>query len=92
LGKVERRKIDLGGQKIIDHNGNMSAVDNDDDQSPPPGPTRNAIQQLPVDSVRRIVAGQAILDLSSCVKELIDNALDAGSTNINGMYDTGWFC
>jgi DNA mismatch repair protein PMS2 len=64
----------------------MSAVDNDVDPPPAtPSPSRNAIiQQLPIDSVRRIVAGQAILDLSSCVKELIDNALDAGSTNING--------
>jgi hypothetical protein len=46
---------------------------------PPPMP----IQSLPVESVRRIMAGQAILDLAGCVKELVDNALDAGSTNIN---------
>ena len=34
-------------------------------------------------SVQRIVAGQAITDLASAVKELIDNALDAGSRTIN---------
>jgi hypothetical protein len=50
-------------------------------QPPPPPPM--PIQSLPVESVRRIMAGQAILDLAGCVKELVDNALDAGSTNIN---------
>mmetsp|Transcript_26329 Transcript_26329/g.39879 ORF Transcript_26329/g.39879 Transcript_26329/m.39879 type:complete len:638 (+) Transcript_26329:99-2012(+) len=34
-------------------------------------------------SVKRIVAGQAITDLASAVKELIDNALDAGAKTIN---------
>ena len=41
------------------------------------------IRPIPEESVRRIVAGQAISDLASCTKELIDNALDAGSKNIN---------
>jgi DNA mismatch repair ATPase MutL len=34
--------------------------------------------------VRRIVAGQAITDMTGAVKELVDNALDAGARNING--------
>ena len=40
---------------------------------------------IPIDSasVQRIVAGQAITDLASAVKELVDNALDAGSKTIN---------
>jgi sensor histidine kinase regulating citrate/malate metabolism len=40
---------------------------------------------IPMDvaSIQRIVAGQAITDLASAVKELIDNALDAGSKTIN---------
>ncbi len=33
--------------------------------------------------VQRIVAGQAISDLGSAVKELIDNSLDAGANRIN---------
>lgn len=33
--------------------------------------------------VQRIVAGQVISDLSSAVKELIDNALDAGAKSIH---------
>lgn len=43
-----------------------------------------AIQPIGKESVQRIVAGQAILDLASCVKELVDNALDANSKSING--------
>lgn len=42
----------------------------------------NEIQRLADDSIRRIVAEQAITDLSSIVKELVDNALDAESTTI----------
>ena len=37
----------------------------------------NEIKRLTDDSIRRIVAEQAITDLASIVKELVDNALDA---------------
>ena len=38
----------------------------------------------PIDkaAVHRICSGQVILDLSTAVKELVENALDAGATNI----------
>ena len=49
------------------------------------------IRPMPAESVRRIVAGQAIYDLASCTKELIDNALDAGSKNINSELLTYFF-
>jgi len=42
------------------------------------------IETMPDDAMRRIVSGQAVTDLASAVKELVDNALDAGSKNING--------
>lgn len=41
------------------------------------------IRPIEAESVRRIVAGQAVTDLASAVKELLDNALDAGSKSIN---------
>lgn len=42
----------------------------------------NEIKRLGDESIRRIVAEQAVTDLSSIVKELVDNALDAESTTI----------
>jgi hypothetical protein len=46
------------------------------------GRTRE-IKPLAEASIRRMVAEQAISDLASAVKELVDNALDAGSKSIN---------
>lgn len=43
----------------------------------------NAIQPIDADSIRKICTGQVILDLSQTVKELIENALDAGATHID---------
>jgi DNA mismatch repair protein PMS2 len=41
-----------------------------------------AIQAIPTASVAKICSGQVILDLSTAVKELVENALDAGATSI----------
>jgi len=45
-------------------------------------PETSEIQKLDGDTIRRITAEQAISNLPSIVKELIDNALDAESTTI----------
>lgn len=40
------------------------------------------LRAIPLDDVRRLCAGQVIVDLCSVVKELLENALDAGATNV----------
>ena len=45
-------------------------------------PADGIIVPIAEDTVERIVAGQAVSDLASAVKELIDNSLDAGATTI----------
>uniref|UniRef100_A0A914LNG2 Uncharacterized protein n=1 Tax=Meloidogyne incognita TaxID=6306 RepID=A0A914LNG2_MELIC len=40
------------------------------------------ISELPQDVCQKICTGLVILDLAGACKELIDNALDANSTNI----------
>lgn len=40
------------------------------------------IRPIDATSVHRICSGQVILDLATAVKELIENALDAGATSI----------
>jgi len=51
------------------------------------------IKPISSSSVKRLVAGQAITDLSSSVKELVDNAIDAGATRISiKLYNQGLEC
>lgn len=40
------------------------------------------IQALNANDIHRIASGQVILDLPTAVKELVENALDAGATSI----------
>ena len=44
---------------------------------------RSAIKAIDPSSVHRICSGQVIIDLSTAVKELIENSLDAGATTID---------
>jgi len=46
------------------------------------------IRPIDPESVQRIVAGQAVFDLSTALKELVDNALDAKSRTINSKCRT----
>ena len=45
---------------------------------------------VPIDKgvVHKICSGQVILDLATAVKELVENALDAGATNIEVNFTT----
>jgi ribosomal protein S25 len=49
-------------------------------------PETSDIKRLDDATVRRITAEQAISDLASIVKELIDNSLDAESTTIKSKF------
>ena len=41
-----------------------------------------SIKPIGKEDVHKICSGQVILDLATAVKELVENALDAGATNI----------
>ncbi|PWN33339.1 uncharacterized protein FA14DRAFT_168144 [Meira miltonrushii] len=47
-----------------------------------PSSPRSSIQAIKRGDVHRITSGQVVLDIQSAVKELIENALDAGATAI----------
>ncbi|PNH01444.1 Mismatch repair endonuclease PMS2 [Tetrabaena socialis] len=51
------------------------------DASAPPADA-GSIKPINRQSIHRICSGQVILDLATAVKELVENALDAGATNI----------
>lgn len=48
-------------------------------------PESSAIKAIDCNSVHRITSGQVVIDLQTAVKELVENSLDAGATNI-GAY------
>ncbi|XP_045451026.1 mismatch repair endonuclease PMS2 [Melitaea cinxia] len=43
----------------------------------------NSIKPMNTDTVHRICSGQVVLNLAVAVKELVENSLDAGATNID---------
>jgi DNA mismatch repair protein PMS2 len=44
--------------------------------------SKKAIKAIDSHSVHRITSGQVVIDLQTAAKELAENALDAGATNI----------
>jgi DNA mismatch repair ATPase MutL len=45
-------------------------------------PESSAIKAIDHNSVHRITSGQVVIDLQTAVKEVVENSLDAGATNI----------
>ena len=48
-----------------------------------------SIRAIDNSSIHRITSGQVIIDLQTAVKELVENSLDAGATNIGARLKAG---
>lgn len=48
----------------------------------------NRIKAIDRTSVHRITSSQVVVDLQTAVKELVENALDAGATAVGQCFDS----
>ena len=44
--------------------------------------TSQGIKAIDRTSIHRITSGQVVIDLQTAVKELVENSIDAGATNV----------
>jgi len=68
------------------HEDDHEEDDHEDDDDDVDDPTDGAIRPIGEETRHRIISGQAVTDLASAVKELVENALDAGSGSINSKF------
>lgn len=45
-------------------------------------PQSGSVKAIDAPSIHRLTSGQVVIDLQTAVKELVENSLDASSTNI----------
>ena len=50
----------------------------------------SAIKAIDTSSIHRITSGQVVIDPQTAVKELLENSLDAGATNIGLFLHLLW--
>ena len=88
--ELEERRLSSSKDAVVSAPASASAPAPPSSSSSAPS---GIIKQLAKTTTRAICSGQVILDVSSCVKELVENAIDAGASSIDvKLRDHGLTC